>query len=124
MGALFSLILKEKSYYIIFVYYSVSPPAVPSQRSVLHRVLVCAAAALCLPIILGLACCLSSEVKPRSLSRMLSTHTAVYRDHSHPAPQPPPRCPVPQKCSTSSGKGILYSYFVACNTDIALNIMP
>lgn len=78
--------------------------AVPSQRSVLHRVLVCASASLCLPIILALARCLSSAVKPQPLPRTLSTHAAVYRDQPHPAPQPPPRCPVPQKRSTSSHK--------------------
>lgn len=78
--------------------------AVPSQRRVLHRVLVCAGACLCLPIILGLARCLSSKVKPQPLPRTLSTHAAAYRDQPHPAPQPPPRCPVPQKRSTSSHK--------------------
>ncbi|XP_037632404.1 uncharacterized protein si:dkey-52l18.4 [Sebastes umbrosus] len=79
--------------------------AVPSQRSVLHRVLVCAGAFLCLPIILGLARCLSSEVKPQPLPRTLvSTHSAVYRDQPQPAPQPPPRRPVPQKRSTPSHK--------------------
>ncbi|XP_073344786.1 uncharacterized protein [Pagrus major] len=74
--------------------------AVPSQRSVLHRVLVCASAFLCLPIILGLARCLSSEVKPQPLPRTLSTDAAVYQ----PAPQPPPRCPVPQKRSAPPRK--------------------
>ncbi|XP_044057461.1 uncharacterized protein si:dkey-52l18.4 isoform X2 [Siniperca chuatsi] len=78
--------------------------AVPSQRSVVHRVLVCAGASLCLPIILGLARCLSSEVKPQPLPRTLSTYAAVYRDRPHPAPQPAPRRPVPQKCSASSHK--------------------
>ncbi|XP_035535815.1 uncharacterized protein si:dkey-52l18.4 [Morone saxatilis] len=78
--------------------------AVPSQRSVLHRVLVCAGASLCLPIILGLARFLSSEVKPQPLPRTLSTHAAAYGDQPHPAPQPPPRCPIPQKRSSSSHK--------------------
>lgn len=78
--------------------------AVPFQRSVLTRVLVCAGAFLCLPIILGLARCLSSEVKPQPLPRTLFTHSAVYRDQPDPAPQPPPRRPVPQKRSTSSHK--------------------
>lgn len=95
------------------MHYLCPPPAVPSQRSVLHRVLVCAGAFLCLPIILGLARCLSSEVKPQPLPRTLvSTHSAVYRDQPQPAPQPPPRRPVPQKRSTPSHKGIL-----VCNTD-------
>ncbi|XP_031717130.1 uncharacterized protein LOC116391045 [Anarrhichthys ocellatus] len=85
--------------------------AVPSQRSVLHRVLVCAGASLCLPIILGLARCLSSEVKPQPFPRTLSTYSAVYRDQPQPAPQPPapqppPRCPIPQKRSKTSHKDV------------------
>ncbi|XP_070826869.1 uncharacterized protein [Chaetodon trifascialis] len=78
--------------------------AVPTQRSVLLRVLVCVSAFLCLPIILGLAYCLSSEVKPQPLPSPLPIYAAVYRDRPHPSPQPPPRCPVPQKRSTSSYK--------------------
>ncbi|XP_076590439.1 uncharacterized protein LOC143322894 [Chaetodon auriga] len=78
--------------------------AVPSQRSVLHRILVCVGAFICLPVILGLAHCLSSKVKPQPLPSPLPTYAAVYRDRPHPAPQPPPRCPVPQKRSTSSYK--------------------
>ncbi|XP_068568370.1 uncharacterized protein si:dkey-52l18.4 [Cebidichthys violaceus] len=80
--------------------------AVPSQRSVLHRVLVCAGASLCLPIILGLARWLSSEVKPQPFPRTLSTYSAVYRDRPQPAPRPPPRCPVPQKRSKTSHKAV------------------
>ncbi|XP_029301749.1 uncharacterized protein LOC115017449 [Cottoperca gobio] len=80
--------------------------AVPSQRSILHRVLVCAGASLCLPIILGLARCLSSEVKPQPLPRTRSIHSAVYRNKPHPAPLPPPHCPVPQKRSSSSYKAV------------------
>lgn len=79
--------------------------AVPTRRRVLHRILVCASAFLCLPIILGLARCLSSEVKPQTLPRTLSTHVAVYKDQPHPAPQPLPRCPVPKKRGISSHKG-------------------
>ncbi|XP_034460743.1 uncharacterized protein si:dkey-52l18.4 [Hippoglossus hippoglossus] len=60
--------------------------AVPSQRNLLHRILVCASASLCLPIILGLARCLSSGVKPQPLPRTWSTHVAVYRDRPHPPP--------------------------------------
>ncbi|XP_037328030.2 uncharacterized protein si:dkey-52l18.4 isoform X2 [Pungitius pungitius] len=78
--------------------------AVPSERSVLHRVLVCAGASLCLPIVLCLALCLRSEVEPRSLPRTLSTHSVVYRKQPQSAPRPPPRCPVLQKPSTSSHK--------------------
>ncbi|XP_022616919.1 uncharacterized protein LOC111233397 [Seriola dumerili] len=78
--------------------------AVPSQRKSLHRVLVCAGALLCLPLIMGLARCLSSEDKPQPFSRSQSTHAAVYRQQPYPAPQPPPRCRVPQKRSTSSQK--------------------
>uniref|UniRef100_UPI0037E71CD2 uncharacterized protein isoform X2 n=1 Tax=Semicossyphus pulcher TaxID=241346 RepID=UPI0037E71CD2 len=83
--------------------------AVPSQRSVLHRIFVCAGASLCLPIILGLANFMSSEVKPQPLPRTLSTHAAVSRNPTHSTPRPPPRCsqiqkgnPVPQKCGSSS----------------------
>ncbi|KAA8593828.1 hypothetical protein FQN60_004662 [Etheostoma spectabile] len=78
----------------------------PFQRSVLHRVLVCAGASLCLPIILGLAHCLSSKVEPQPLPRTLSIPAAVYRDQPHPAPQPPPRCPIPQIRGTSSHKAV------------------
>nr|XP_046246420.1 uncharacterized protein si:dkey-52l18.4 [Scatophagus argus] len=78
--------------------------AVPSKRSVLHKALVCATAFLCLPILLGLAHCLSSKVKPQPFPRTLSTHRSLQRDQPHPAPQPPPRCPVPQKLSTSPRK--------------------
>uniref|UniRef100_A0A8C3A5K7 Ig-like domain-containing protein n=1 Tax=Cyclopterus lumpus TaxID=8103 RepID=A0A8C3A5K7_CYCLU len=63
--------------------------AVSSQRSALHRVLVCAGASLCVPIILVMARCLSSEVKPQPFPRTLSTYSAVCRPQ--PAPQPPPR---------------------------------
>ncbi|XP_070762386.1 uncharacterized protein [Enoplosus armatus] len=82
----------------------VNVTAVPSQRSSLNRVLVCAGAFLCLPIILGLARCLSSGVEPQPHPRTLSTNAAVYRDQPHPAPQPPPRRPVPQKRSTAPRK--------------------
>ncbi|XP_042342736.1 uncharacterized protein LOC121943295 [Plectropomus leopardus] len=84
--------------------------AVTFPRSTLHRVLVCASAFLCLPIILGLACCLSSKVKSQPVPRSWSTHhAAVYRDEQCSAPQPPPRCPiqpmpVPQKQSIPSHK--------------------
>ncbi|KAE8295539.1 hypothetical protein D5F01_LYC06471 [Larimichthys crocea] len=78
--------------------------AVPSRRNAWHRVLVCASASLCLPIILGLARCLSSKVNPQPLPRTLSSHAAVNRDQPHPVPQIPARCPVPQKRSTSAHK--------------------
>ncbi|XP_051252778.1 uncharacterized protein LOC127361818 isoform X2 [Dicentrarchus labrax] len=85
--------------------------ALPSQRSVLHRVLVCACASLCLPIILVLARFLSSEVKPQPLPRTLSTHAAAYGDQPHPAPQPPPRRPIPQKPppKTQQNKEVVYA---------------
>lgn len=72
--------------------------AVPFQRTVWHRVLVCAGASLVLPIILGLARCLSSAVNPQPL------YSVVTRDQPHPAPQPLPRRPIPQKRSTPSHK--------------------
>uniref|UniRef100_A0AAQ4S670 Uncharacterized protein n=1 Tax=Gasterosteus aculeatus aculeatus TaxID=481459 RepID=A0AAQ4S670_GASAC len=75
---------------------------VPSTRSALHRVLVCAGVCLCLPIILCLVHGLSSEVKPQPLPRTLS----IYREQQQPAPRPPPRCPVPQKPSTRSDKAV------------------
>ncbi|XP_034404931.1 uncharacterized protein si:dkey-52l18.4 [Cyclopterus lumpus] len=78
--------------------------AVSSQRSALHRVLVCAGASLCVPIILVMARCLSSEVKPQPFPRTLSTYSAVCRPQ--PAPQPPPRCPIPQKRTTPSHKAV------------------
>ncbi|KAI4815442.1 uncharacterized protein [Pseudochaenichthys georgianus] len=77
--------------------------AVSSQRSVLHRILVCAAAALSLPVILGLARCLSSEVKPLPLPRTRFPPSAASRNQPHPAPQLPP---IPMKRSTSSHKAI------------------
>ncbi|XP_056296414.1 uncharacterized protein si:dkey-52l18.4 [Pseudoliparis swirei] len=67
--------------------------AVSPHRSGLHRVLVCAGVSLCLPIILGLARCLSSEVKPRPLPRTLSVYSAVCRDQPQPAPRPPASMP-------------------------------
>ncbi|XP_008282728.1 uncharacterized protein LOC103359263 isoform X2 [Stegastes partitus] len=70
--------------------------AVPSQRLVWHRVLICAAAALCLPIVLGLALCLRSEVKPQLLPPP-QLYTSVQRTPPGPAPKPPPRCPAPHK---------------------------
>ncbi|KAM7413503.1 hypothetical protein PAMA_020742 [Pampus argenteus] len=76
--------------------------AVPSQRNTLYRSLVCIGAFLCLPIILILARCLSSF--PRGRSTHAAQPIAAYRALPHPAPQPPPRCPVPQKRSTSSHK--------------------
>ncbi|KAM7399633.1 hypothetical protein PAMP_018885 [Pampus punctatissimus] len=84
-----------------FTYVNITA-AGPSQRSVLHRSLVCTGAFLCLPIILILARCLSSF--PRTRSTRAAEPTAAYRALPHPAPQPPPRCPVPQKRSTSSHK--------------------
>ncbi|XP_041849883.1 uncharacterized protein si:dkey-52l18.4 isoform X2 [Melanotaenia boesemani] len=81
--------------------------AVPSQRQYLHRVLVYAGASLCLPVILGLARCLSSRIKPQSHPRIQVTYTAVQRNQPHMAPnppQPPPRCPVPQKRSIPTQK--------------------
>ncbi|GAA6231292.1 uncharacterized protein LOC108898810 [Lates japonicus] len=78
--------------------------AVPSKRNLLHRIFICGGALLCFPIILGLARCLSSGVKPQPLPRTRSTYVAVDRDQPHPTPQPPPRRPVPKKRSASSHK--------------------
>lgn len=100
-----------------------SSPAAHPKRSVLHRLLVCAAATLCLPLILGLTCCLTSGVKRWFLSRRLSTHAVVYRDQLHRAPQPPPRCPIPQKHSAFPGKGILNPYFAACIVNMPYSLL-
>lgn len=79
----------------------------PSPRKLLHRVLICACALLCLPIILELARCLSSEVKPQPLPRAEVIYEVPYAaQQTISAPQPPPRCPVPQKCKTPPPKGI------------------
>ncbi|XP_026175701.1 uncharacterized protein LOC113137916 [Mastacembelus armatus] len=71
--------------------------AVP-RRNVMHRVLVCASASLCFPIILGVARCLSSKIKPKEATRAQPLYAAVYKNR----PQPPPRRPVPKKHSTFS----------------------
>ncbi|XP_063349594.1 uncharacterized protein si:dkey-52l18.4 isoform X1 [Pelmatolapia mariae] len=77
----------------------------PSPRKLLHRVLICACALLCLPIILELARCLSSEVKPQPLPRAQVIYEVPYATQpTILAPRPPPRCPVPQKCKTSPPK--------------------
>ncbi|XP_029923824.1 uncharacterized protein LOC115370791 isoform X2 [Myripristis murdjan] len=82
--------------------------AVPSERSILIRVLVCVGASLCFPVILGLARCLSSEVKPQSLPMTLPTNQpqpkprAACRSQPRSGPKPPPRRPRPQKQSSSA----------------------
>ncbi|XP_030007927.1 uncharacterized protein LOC115431590 [Sphaeramia orbicularis] len=83
--------------------------ALSSHRPMLHRVLVCVAASLCFPIILGLAHCLSSEVKsqphPRIQNILVTEPVVVHRDRQYlMAPHPPPRRPVPQKHSSASSK--------------------
>ncbi|MED6270390.1 hypothetical protein CHARACLAT_009716 [Characodon lateralis] len=74
-----------------------SDEGVAFQRTLLHRALVCICAFLCLPVILGLARCLSSEVKPQPHPRIEVLYAAERRDSSHEPPQPPPRRPVPKK---------------------------
>lgn len=69
---------------------------VPSQRDIFHRIVICTCAFLCLPIILGLARCLSSGVKPQPLPVTEFTYAAVCKD-PRSAPKPPPRRPIPQK---------------------------
>ncbi|KAM4627138.1 uncharacterized protein ACJ7VT_002157 [Polymixia lowei] len=82
--------------------------AVPRERSVLYRILVCVGASVCFPIILGLAYCLSSEVKPQPLPRTLSINYPQPRATHIPqpcqAPKPPPRCQTPQKKNSSTHK--------------------
>nr|XP_020443058.1 uncharacterized protein LOC109952351 isoform X2 [Monopterus albus] len=85
--------------------------AAPSGRNLLHRGLVCAGAFVCLPIILGLVRCLSSEVKPQPLPRTCSRYIGGYRDQPHLAPRTPPQGSVPQGQNTSSHIGIFCSYF-------------
>ncbi|XP_037533682.1 uncharacterized protein si:dkey-52l18.4 [Nematolebias whitei] len=77
---------------------------VPVQRNVLHRVLVCAGASLCLPVILGLARCLSSKVKPQARPSIQIKCAVVQEDGSHQPPEPLPRLPVPKKHTTPSHK--------------------
>ncbi|XP_030601056.1 uncharacterized protein LOC115791097 [Archocentrus centrarchus] len=80
--------------------------AVPSTRNLLHRVLICANAFLCLPIILGLARCLRLQAKRQPPHRPQVIYEVAYTNQSNDsAPQPPPRCPVPQKRKTSPRKG-------------------
>ncbi|XP_029964752.1 uncharacterized protein LOC115400843 [Salarias fasciatus] len=75
-----------------------------SRRDFLPRILICAGVFLCLPIILGLACFLSSEVKPQLLPRAEFIYSALYGGELHLAPRPPPRLPAPQERSSSSHK--------------------
>uniref|UniRef100_A0A087XT00 Uncharacterized LOC103148115 n=2 Tax=Poecilia formosa TaxID=48698 RepID=A0A087XT00_POEFO len=79
---------------------------VASQRKLLHRVLVCTGAFLCLPVILGLARCLSSEVKQQPHPRIEVLHADGHRDRSHQPPQPPPRRPVPKKRTAPPHKAL------------------
>ncbi|KAM9853450.1 uncharacterized protein ACBR49_004265 isoform 1-T1 [Aulostomus maculatus] len=74
-----------------------------SQRSVLHRVMVCASACLCLLIFLGLARCLSSGTKSHPPPRAQFTHAAAEYSEQL-VPNPPPRCPIPHKHATSSNR--------------------
>lgn len=66
---------------------------VPQQRDFVHRIIICSAALLCLPIILGLARCLSSNSQPFPKTEF--TYAAVVKE----PPKPPPRRPIPQKRS-------------------------
>lgn len=79
--------------------------AVPSTRNLLHRALICASASLCLPIILGLARCLSSQAKRQPPHRPQVIYEVAYANQPNDsAPQPLPRCPVPPKRKTSPRK--------------------
>ncbi|RVE64351.1 hypothetical protein OJAV_G00124930 [Oryzias javanicus] len=69
---------------------------VPSQRKVLYRFFVWAGASLCLPVILGLARCLSSEVKPQPQHGMQVIYAKVDKHRPHEPPQPPPGRSLPQ----------------------------
>ncbi|XP_017294737.1 uncharacterized protein si:dkey-52l18.4 [Kryptolebias marmoratus] len=83
--------------------------ALPVRRNPLHRVLVCAAACLCLPVILGLARCLSSKVKPQPHPSAQGIYEVVQEDASHQPPQPLPRLPVPKKHTAPTHKAALKS---------------
>ncbi|XP_076000636.1 uncharacterized protein LOC142993929 isoform X3 [Genypterus blacodes] len=67
-------------------------------RSVLHRLLICTGAILCMPVILGLAYFMRSKVKrqplPRATRQLQTSHT----------PLPLPRSSVPQKPKRSTDK--------------------
>ncbi|XP_056140113.1 uncharacterized protein si:dkey-52l18.4 [Lampris incognitus] len=82
--------------------------AVTSERNVLHRVLVCVGASLCFPLFMGLARCLSLEVKPQPVPRTLSINHSQLRNlctaEACQAPQPPPRCPIAKKENTPQRK--------------------
>ncbi|XP_047449539.1 uncharacterized protein si:dkey-52l18.4 [Mugil cephalus] len=78
--------------------------AVLSRRIFLHRVYVWIGSFLCLPIILGLARCLSSGVKPQLLPTAPVIYAAVNPERTHPAPRPPPRRSVQPKRNASSQK--------------------
>lgn len=82
---------------------------VPSERTLLHRILVCSGASLCLPVVLGLVLCLKSRVKhqplPRNLNPASAQPTIMYERPLHQStPQPLPRKNPFQKISTSSKK--------------------
>ncbi|XP_076000614.1 uncharacterized protein LOC142993929 isoform X2 [Genypterus blacodes] len=76
---------------------SVNVTSAPT-RSVLHRLLICTGAILCMPVILGLAYFMRSKVKrqplPRATRQLQTSHT----------PLPLPRSSVPQKPKRSTDK--------------------
>ncbi|XP_054884565.1 uncharacterized protein LOC129359164 [Poeciliopsis prolifica] len=76
------------------------------ERKLSHRLLVCTGAFLCLPVILGLARCLSSEVnqQPHPTKEVLLADRHKVR--SHQPPQPPPRRPVPKKRTAPPNKAL------------------
>lgn len=92
--------------------------AVLSQRDFLHRILVYAGAVLCLPIILGLACCLNSKVKRQLLPRAEFIYSAAHREEPQSAP---PRRPVPQERNFSPRKAPPQNYqkIEVVNSDIS-----
>ncbi|KAM9733957.1 uncharacterized protein ACNS7B_015880 [Menidia menidia] len=75
--------------------------AVSRPRNILHRVLICVGALFCVPVILGLAHCLSSEVKPQPHPKVQVTYAAVAKKRPRPPsrapPQPLPRRQIPQR---------------------------
>lgn len=77
--------------------------AVTSERIFWHRVVICAGAFLCFPVVVGLAYCLSSKVKHQLLPTA-QLYTAVEGNPPPSSPQPPPRRPVPQKRKTTPSK--------------------
>lgn len=84
----------------------------PSNRKVLHRILIYFGVGLCLAVVLGLGFCLRTKVRSQSLPRKFTALTSPrpmpcpsteYQGPLHQStPQPPPRRKTPPKHSSAS----------------------